>query len=204
MKYISYVVARDYGFAPNPFHGICTLATCKADIREYADIGDWVFGTGSIPLGYPKHLIYAMQVSEKITFNEYWENPKYKNKKPIMNGSLVQMNGDNIYHKEKNLWVQANSHHSYEDGSANPYNLNRDTKSELVLISNNFHYFGKKCIKIPEKIVPHVCMPGQGRKYIQDEESITTLIEILQTYPKGYIGEPIWFEKFKRHDGIKS
>ncbi len=27
---------RDYGFAPNPFHGICTLATCKPVIRRVA------------------------------------------------------------------------------------------------------------------------------------------------------------------------
>jgi hypothetical protein len=40
-------VARDYGFAPNPFFGVCTLATCKPKIRKAAAIGDWVVGTGS-------------------------------------------------------------------------------------------------------------------------------------------------------------
>jgi hypothetical protein len=43
----SYVVARDYGFAPNPFFGVCTLATCKPLIRRIAHIGDWIVGTGS-------------------------------------------------------------------------------------------------------------------------------------------------------------
>ncbi len=28
-----YVIPYDSGFAPNPFHGICTLTTCKPDIR---------------------------------------------------------------------------------------------------------------------------------------------------------------------------
>lgn len=28
-KGYSYVVARDFGFAPNPFNGFLTLATCK-------------------------------------------------------------------------------------------------------------------------------------------------------------------------------
>lgn len=37
-------VARDYGFAPNPFFGVCTLATCKPRIRSVAQIGDWVVG----------------------------------------------------------------------------------------------------------------------------------------------------------------
>ena len=38
----SYVITRDYGFAPNPFGGICTLATCKPGIRNHATVGDWV------------------------------------------------------------------------------------------------------------------------------------------------------------------
>ena len=47
MTIYSYVVARDYGFAPNPFYGCCTLATCKPIIRRMAQVGDWVIGTGS-------------------------------------------------------------------------------------------------------------------------------------------------------------
>lgn len=34
MTLYSYVVAHDFGFAPNPFDGLCTLATCKPDIRK--------------------------------------------------------------------------------------------------------------------------------------------------------------------------
>ena len=30
MRIYAYVVTHDNGFAPNPFHGFCTLATCKA------------------------------------------------------------------------------------------------------------------------------------------------------------------------------
>ena len=37
-----YVVDRDFGFAPNPFHGVCTLATCKPKIRKFAKVGDWI------------------------------------------------------------------------------------------------------------------------------------------------------------------
>jgi hypothetical protein len=47
MRLFSYVVARDYGFAPNPFHRHCTLATCKPGIRARAAVGDWVIGTGA-------------------------------------------------------------------------------------------------------------------------------------------------------------
>ncbi|MCY4463553.1 MAG: hypothetical protein OXC26_24640 [Albidovulum sp.] len=41
-----YVVDRDFGFAPNPFHGVRTLACCKPGIRSPAQVGDWVFGVG--------------------------------------------------------------------------------------------------------------------------------------------------------------
>lgn len=44
MKGYSYIVARDYGFAPNPFYGICTLATCKPIIRKHCEVGDYVIG----------------------------------------------------------------------------------------------------------------------------------------------------------------
>lgn len=71
MKYFSYVISRDYGFAPNPFFGFCTLATCKPKIRENAQIGDWIFGTGSVALGCKDKLIYAMQVTNKITYDTY-------------------------------------------------------------------------------------------------------------------------------------
>jgi hypothetical protein len=205
MKYISYVVDRDYGFAPNPFYGKCTLACCKQQIIEYAYEGDWIFGTGSKKLDCHHRLIYAMQITNKITFNEYWKNPKYKNKKPIMNGSLMQMYGDNIYYRDQTgNWFQENSHHSLDDGKTNLHNLNRDTKSEFVLISENFYYFGKKNIDIPAEIIPDICNYGVGRKYIKNKNSIDILFDILNKYPKGYIGDPIQFEKFKRHDGIKS
>ena len=44
MKIYSYIVKRDYGFAPNPFYGYCTLATCKPVIRKHAEIGDIIQG----------------------------------------------------------------------------------------------------------------------------------------------------------------
>ena len=44
----SYVVRYDSGFAPNPFYGYCTLATCKPNIRRSADIGDWVNTLSSV------------------------------------------------------------------------------------------------------------------------------------------------------------
>ena len=44
MRVFSYVVMHDSGFAPNPFHGHCTLACCKPKIRSQAKAGDIVIG----------------------------------------------------------------------------------------------------------------------------------------------------------------
>jgi hypothetical protein len=86
----SYVVARDYGFAPNPFYGICTLATCKPRLRSVAQAGDWVVGTGSKTNGREKHVVYAMRVTGAMTFEAYWADPRFQTKKPNLRGSKKQ------------------------------------------------------------------------------------------------------------------
>jgi hypothetical protein len=139
-----YVVARDFGFAPNPFHGICTLATCKPDIRRAAQVGDWVMGLGGARLKAPGKCLYLMRVTEMSTFDEYWTDSRFRSKRPLRNGSSVMMVGDNIYHQNggTGTWIQEDSHHSNPDGSPNMKNLATDTRSVNVLISTHFYYFG--------------------------------------------------------------
>ncbi|WP_280553016.1 hypothetical protein [Halomonas sp. 25-S5] len=146
-----YAITRDYGFAPNPFHGSCTLATCKPDIRKSAKVGDWIMGVGGSSLrSVKRRCILLMKVSEKVSFQNYWDHERFSLKKPVRNGSRVQMLGDNIYHIDQNgSWVQEDSHHSNPDGTPNIENLNRDTgKTDKVLISNQFLYFGDSAIAI--------------------------------------------------------
>lgn len=145
----AYAITRDFGFAPNPFHGICTLATCKPDVRKSARVGDWVMGIGGSLLKNVKgKCICLMRVSEKLSFQEYWDDDRFLVKRPSRNGSRVQMLGDNIYHKdEENNWVQEDSHHSNPDGSPNLVNLRRDTgKTNQILVSDYFLYFGDQAI----------------------------------------------------------
>lgn len=149
------MVDRDFGFAPNPFHGICSLATCKPNIRNTAQIGDWIFGVGGNRLQATGQCIFAMYVTRKITFNEYWENSEFKDKKPVRNGSKKMLLGDNIYYYDNDtkLWSQAHSHHSLANGSVNEHNRDRDTKSKYVLLSKHFYYFGSAAPKIPVSIL---------------------------------------------------
>src|SRR5712692_3617380 len=97
-KLYMYVVDRDFGFAPNPFHGYCTLATCKPSIRARAQVGDWVVGMGGARLKATVQGVFAMVVDETLTFNGYWSNPVYLDKRPVRNGSSRMMVGDNIYY----------------------------------------------------------------------------------------------------------
>lgn len=152
MNLYSYVIARDYGFAPNPFFGICTLATCKPNIRASASIGDWIVGTGSCAYGLEGHLVFAMEVAEVLTFQQYWIDPRFRNKRPYLAGSKKQAFGDNIYHKDSatGRWQQENSHHSYPDGHPNPANIKHDTQTNRVLVGTLFGYWGGSGPKIPK------------------------------------------------------
>ncbi|PYG53014.1 hypothetical protein [Rhizobium sp. UGM030330-04] len=147
----AYTITRDFGFAPNPFHGLCTLATCKPRIRKSAKVDDWIMGIGGRKLrGVYRKCILLMKVSEKVSFQDYWDDYRYSLKKPVRNGSRVQMLGDNIYHKGENgSWIQEDSHHSNSDGTLNQDNLNRDTgRTDQMLVSNYFLYFGNKALTV--------------------------------------------------------
>lgn len=202
MTIYSYKITRDFGFAPNPFYGFCSLATCKPKIRKAAAVGDWILGFGSASSGskVKEKLIYAMRVDKKITFNEYWAGTDYQCKKPVMNGSLKQNYGDNIYHCKGGSWIQADSHHSLPNGQVNPLNLNKDTSSDGVLLSEHFWYFGKDAIAVPANL--RALIP-ECRDYHRPEIPVKILKEWLESLPeKGFIGEPAKFsEDFKRYDG---
>lgn len=200
-RFFSYVLSRDYGFAPNPFNGICTLATCKPKIRAAANIGDWIFGTSSTAGGKQSRLIYAMKVAEKISFNEYWQDPRFETKKPIMNGSLKKMYGDNIYHNDGMEWHQANSHHSLEDGSPNPKNVKKDTSVDRVLVSFEFYYFGGQSMKLHKKFILHIAKKGPGHRCPDEKWGSKLTAYISAKYEMGYYADPALFSQFERYDG---
>lgn len=170
-----YVVDRDVGFAPNPFHGYCTLATCKSVIRKSAAVGDWVVGMGGSRLAATGRCVFAMKLTSKVTFNEYWFTPEYQEKKPVRNGSLMTMIGDNIYYRDPDAgrWHQADSHHSHPDGRPNLYNLRKDTKADSVLISRNFIYFGSSAPKVPAAMLQNIGFKNgrYHRRYDEQEAS---------------------------------
>lgn len=88
----TYRETADTGFAPNPFHGVLTLANCKPDIRRTAQVGDWVAAfTANFVKNVEDKIVYRGKsgeekvvwigrVTKKLTYAEYWE--LYPQKRP--------------------------------------------------------------------------------------------------------------------------
>lgn len=154
MRLYSYVVARDYGFAPNPFGGVCTLATCKPEIRRRASVGDWIVGLASKRDRPTAALVYVMRVDEVTTYDAYWADTRFQHKKPTRTGSVKQLFGDNIYHRDgSGKWRQADSHHSLEGGLPNQRNIDNDTQSVGVLVGHRFAYWGSSAPAVPKQFL---------------------------------------------------
>lgn len=194
-KVYVYVLSRDFGFAPNPFYGYETLATCKPVIRKNADIGDIVIGIGSRTSNYKNKVLFAMKVTMKLTFNEYYSSSRFQCKKPMVFGTRKKQYGDNIYHFENDNWVQDDSHHSYDNGVTNYINLNKDTSSDNVLISEegSWVYYGTEAIELPASM-SYIFDVRRGHRVYKQE------FEIIENYFNdkylGYQGRPIeWARK---------
>lgn len=191
-RVFSYVVVHDVGFAPNPFWGACTLANCKPKIRKYASVGDLVIGTGSTDLKATDRLVYWMRISEIISFDSYWSDPRFVRKRPNMHGSMMHRHGDNIYSTAVDgAFLQIDSFHSEDDGSLSVGNRKRDTgTTEKVMLGTEFAYYGKSAPAIPED-VRFLIKKGPSHKCRFSEAQREAIEAWLKTLPdRGYIDEP--------------
>ncbi|WP_418420767.1 hypothetical protein [Alistipes indistinctus] len=182
-KLYSYKMTDGSGFAPNPYHGILTLATCKPRMRHNTQVGNWVAGftsarCGNTPVGQEK-LIYLMKVTEKLTFDEYWEQHPEKHNDPEANHDDPHWCGDNVYRPLGNgEYEQMKNDHHDEKNKAH------DLGSKQVLLSEEFYYFGKdNALELPSKIRPNV--PKVQSSYGMITYDIEALIEyVRQQQPK--------------------
>ena len=194
-----YVVDRDFGFAPNPFHGFCTLATCKPGIRRTAQTGDWVVGMGGCRLNATGRCVFAMCVEECLTFDDYWSDPRFRTKRPIRNGSRKMMVGDNIYHRATTSaqWQQEDSHHSLTDGQPNAFNVARDTQTNRILASRHFIYFGASAPTVPPEILEAIGYRNRRSYRVFGEADCAPLLEWLnEEYESDFgtvLGDPFDF-----------
>ena len=97
----SYKMTNDSGFAPNPFYGVLTLATCKPKIRLLRKENDYIAGFTSKRLCDDEvgqeRLIFLMKVTKKLTIEQYYKDADFQCKIPSYNSGLIAKTGDNIY-----------------------------------------------------------------------------------------------------------
>ena len=114
------------------------------------------------------------------------------------------MVGDNIYHFEMQTsqWTQADSHHSNPDGTINLHNLKKDTKSDKVLISTKFVYFGSAAPYVPATILEGIGFKNRRnyRKYNLDAcgKLIAWLLNNYSHDIASVIADPIFFDKSEK------
>lgn len=207
MSLWSYVVRYDSGFAPNPFYGYCTLATCKPLIRKSAQIRDWIVGCGSADkrVGLGGRLVYAMRVTETLPTADYWKDSRFKKKQPMRRGSRKQSSGDNIYFPTPDGWGQLDSFHSLNDGSPNEGHIARDTGTNRILISDDFVYFGADAPMFPVALRNFqgvdICKSGMGQKKIEDPELIEHFEAWLGSLGSGLQGFPLEWQALRAAKG---
>ncbi|MBN3873640.1 hypothetical protein [Nostoc sp. JL33] len=192
MRLFSYCLRYDDGAAPNPFWELCTLAICKPVIRRVASIGDWVVGFGSTqsPIGnIADSVVYAMKVTDKMTFQEYDEfcQVHSPHKIPKWDSKIFEYRvGDCIYdYSQAEQPVLRPSVHDISNQETDLGGIN-------VLMSRHFYYFGDKAVQLPALLTPLV-HNNQGHKSTANDpyvDEFVIWIDKLGYTPNQVHGEP--------------
>jgi hypothetical protein len=187
----SYCIRVDDGAAPNPFWGVCTLVICKPAIRRVAKIGDWVVGTGSVnsPIGdISGKVVYAMQVTRKLTMEEYDAHAKQHlpNKIPKWFNRDVRLRlGDAIYDFSTHPPALRQSVHGEE-------NRERDLSGRYALLSNHFFYFGNEPRQLQGSLI-NIVKRGPGHRSRSNApyiEAFLSWLDSLGLEPNHLYGNP--------------
>lgn len=172
-RLFSYTIPIDDGAAPNPFHGMCTLAICKPSIRRAAEPGDWVAGLGSVnaPSGdLSGRLVYAMLVEDVISLKEYDHRAEaeWPHRIPkVFSRDLAERLGDCIYDFSRS------GAPFLRTGVHGEGNRKSDLGGKNVLLSRDFYYFGNRAIPLPKELLP-ICHQGQGHKSKANDPYVAT------------------------------
>ena len=200
-RLFSYVVAWDGGFAPNPFHGWCTLACCKPKVRKAARAGDLIVGLSR----RCERLIYIMRIGEKLTFDQYWRDLRFEKKKPAgfeqdkpdWSRHRVEKNGDSIYEPDGiGGFRQLKSAHwdhgtDRESGSAKDH----DTSADAVHVSRDFVYYGGEGPELEVEL--SFLFVTRGHRCHFTPEQVAVVSRYFDQLPRGRRGEPTRWLKYE-------
>lgn len=189
----TYRIPVDDGAAPNPFWGVCTLVICKPRIRSVAKVGDWVVGTGSAnsPIGdIHNHVVYAMQVTEKMTMREYdqFTRKHLTRKIPKWNDRDPRRRlGDSIYDFNYDP-------PKVRTGVHDEQNRETDLGGRFALLSDNFYYFGDNPQPLPYELLG-VIKRGRGHRSKSNAPYVVPFLDWLFGLgfkPNRLYGNPQW------------
>jgi hypothetical protein len=174
-RYCFYRMTNDAGSAPNPFHGVCTLAICTPN-HQRAQLcpGNVVVGVEADSLSERRRskrpettparcMIYYMVIDEILDLDSYFRDIRFARKKPNPSGSAIAARGDNCHYKDHNGgWRSIPNHpHEHNNGRATL----RDRLGNRVFIGRQFYYFGDKAVPLPRKIESQFVPRAQGIMY---------------------------------------
>jgi hypothetical protein len=187
VRVFSYIVAVDSGFAPNPFHGILTLACCKPKIRLHARTGDIIVGLTGASHGH--RVVYVARLDDKLTFPQYWADPRFRRKRPNMASTRrAKRRGDNIYeHLGGDRYHQLPSEHSHGEAEHLGHKKH-DLGGRFVLTSRDFSYFGRDAIRLPARFAELVT--GRGHKCRFPDALVSAVARWQARLPKGVHSAP--------------
>ena len=181
-----YKMTWDTESAPNPHHGVLTLAICKPTIRRCSQVGDWISGwTAKVVHGKndriysfdnPK-LIYLARVQKKLTFAEYWLQYQEKYPHEIKGMKSLYDSGDNIY---KPLVANPNNYNDYEQVDNNNHtkeDIIHDLSGKYVLVCEEFYYYGVEDAIDIEKEIFDVTVPRCKKLVLDDYDRFIRFIK---------------------------
>jgi hypothetical protein len=188
MKLFSYKLTHDTGFAPNPFFGVLTLATCKPQIRRVKKPGDWIAGFTSRTLCGEhigeERLIYLFEIEEKISIADYFLDPRFRSKIPDMTSDAkLYRTGDNIYRPLNGFAQSIGDFEQLPNENHCGGEMARDLSGENVLIGKKFAYFGRNALRIPDGLRPDIPISQSAHgKVTRDPARAQAFIEFVMTY----------------------
>ena len=186
LKMWSYRIVHDKQFAPNPFKGVLTLATCKPLIRrsKESESGVWLAGfaaysvkDGLRPKKGRELLIYLAKISEVMTMQDYWK--EYPQKRAQKCGEEFEEHyGDNIYDENLRL-VNDNNHGEWD--------FKRDISGKNVLICKEFYYFAPDSRLVVPNEFEELVYKRRGQTLVQNNDLIQKFIDyVTARHFRGY------------------
>ena len=119
-----------------------------------------------------------------MTFDEYWHDRRFRDKRPDMKAGGERALGDNIYHWDmvKGDWHKEWSWHTGKDAAEDRYFTEDDTATDRVLIGEDFIYWGGDGQPLPDGLTDLIV--GRGYKCNFSDDVVRAFITWFNGFPQ--------------------